>query len=312
MKKIENPIVLLNGISRSGKAVTWYIVGNVKGIDTPQNNPFSDWILDAYKAEQIKSEGLTTLLYEFFRLNSWFSFIGRNLNLKDIDQSAFLKFSTDKDLKERNSLPDNNDSWLKFSKKWRNSEFIPCFTSGLDNDTQRLLKNHDINFVNINTIRSPKRVFLEWCQTKRCSRYDDLDKMGVFYFQYKGFNIPGFAYDYKDNWIESSDEERCFLVIENYYKSFFNEDQTQKINIIFEDMVQDPFQSIQKISEFFGLPIKKDYLERLNLMNVPRVINDENYLKDDEGYFKKIKSSSLKSLNMLEEKFQNFRSEISS
>jgi len=311
MNKIENPIILLNGISRSGKAVTWYLVGNIQGIDAPQNNPFSDWIIDAYKSKEIKKEGITTLLYEFFRLNSWFSYIGRNLNLKEIDQSAFLKFNTKNELKKRDILPDDSKSWIQFSKDWRDSKFIPCFTSGLDSEVQMLLEQHDINFININTIRSPKRVFLEWCRTKRCARFDSLDKMGVFYFNYKDFNVPGFAYDYREKWIESSDVERSFLVIEDYYRTFFDQDQNKKINLIFEDMVQEPLGSLKKLSNFFELPIKEDFMERLNLMNVPRIIDIDSYYKDEDGFLEKIDASSLEKLEKLEKEFNSFRSENS-
>jgi hypothetical protein len=309
MKDIKNPTILLHGISRSGKAVTWYLVGSIHGIDAPQNNPFSDWIIDAYKAKKIEADGLSTLLYEFYRLNAWFSFIGRNLNLKDIDHSAFLKFSTDEDLRERSLLPDNNDSWVEFASKWKDAKFIPCFTSGLDKDIQTLFANQDISFININTLRSPKRVFLEWCQTERCSRFDKLDKMGVYYFQYNGLNIPGYAFDFKDEWVESTPEERCFMVVENYYEGFFkeNKENSSDINIIFEDMVQNPLPSIEKISTFFDLKIKDDYMNRLSLMNVPRVLDFENYHSDPSGYFKKIQSSSYERLNELENQFRNFK-----
>ena len=53
-------------------------------------------------------------------------------------------------------------------------------------------------------------------------------------------------------------------------------------------------------------------MERLNLMNVPRIIDIENYYKDEDGFLEKIDASSLEKLEKLEKEFNSFRSENSS
>ena len=48
-------------------------------------------------------------------------------------------------------------------------------------------------------------------------------------------------------------------------------------------------------------------MNRLSLMNVPRVLDFENYHSDPSGYFKKIQASSYERLNELENQFKNFK-----
>tara|TARA_B100000902_G_C27263589_1_gene892197 strand:+ start:758 stop:1705 length:948 start_codon:yes stop_codon:yes gene_type:complete len=310
-QNFKNPIILLNGISRSGKAITWYVVSSIENVDVPLNEPFPDWIMDAYNSDDISEKAVVTLLGNYFRIYSWYSFLGRGINLKEADQSSFLKLSSLKELEIRNTRHDNSKSWQEFSNLWSSGDFYPCFTTDLSGEIKNELINQGFNFININTLRNPKRVFLEWCNTGRGSRYDKLDRMGKYYFNYKGMNIPGFAHKYKEKWFESSPEERCYMVVSQYYEDFFSHDHSQNVNIFFEDVIQDPLPEIMKVANFLNLKIKDNYKEMFKLMDVPRFFDQENYIKDDNGYFTRIQKSSYEHLCSIEEKYEVFKSEFS-
>ena len=61
INNLNSPIILLNGISRSGKAITWYVVSSVENIDVPSNEPFPDW-MDAHDSGDINLQATATLL----------------------------------------------------------------------------------------------------------------------------------------------------------------------------------------------------------------------------------------------------------
>ena len=208
---------------------------------------------------------------------------------KRIRPKFIFKLSSQKELDIRNKRNDNSQSWQDFTYSWSSSKFIPCFTTDLKLNIQKELNKKGFNFININTIRNPKRVFLEWCETGRGSRYDELDRMGKYYFNYKGMNIPGFAYSYKEKWFDSCPEERCYLVVSKYYEDFFSNDQSNAINIFFEDLVQDPLPEVMKVANHFNYKIKSNYKQMFELMNVPRVFDEDSYTKDLKGYYKKKK-----------------------
>lgn len=310
-KNLNNPVILLNGISRSGKAITWYVVSSVKNIDVPLNEPFPDWILDAFNSNDITSNAVEVLLSNYFRIYAWYSFIGRGINLKKVDQSSFLKLSSKNEISTRNKRHDNSESWQEFSELWSQGKFIPCFTTDLNRDLQEKLTKYDFNFININTIRNPKKVFLEWCLTNRGGRYDELDRMGKYYFTFKNQNIPGFAFEYKEQWYESSPEERCYLTVSKYYDGFFKSENKNEINIFFEDVIVDPLPEIKKVANLLGLDIKDNYKEMFALMNVPREFDDTNYILDPENFFKKISKEAFDNLCHLEERYNRFKSEQS-
>tara|TARA_B100000963_G_scaffold202556_1_gene176315 strand:- start:3318 stop:4262 length:945 start_codon:yes stop_codon:yes gene_type:complete len=297
-----NPIILLNGISRSGKAVIWYAIGNIEGLDVPQNHPFADWIVDTLNSEEISRLASARLLALNFRIYSWYSFIGRNLNMKSIDNSFFMKLSNEGDLKKRDLRPDNNDSWIEFKKLWKSGDFIPCYTTDIERDLQNEIENYDLSFINMNCLRNPKKIFLEWCDTGRGSRYDELDRMGKFYFNFKDTNVPGFAFNYKDEWYKSSPQQRCFLAVRDYYDKILSQDLSNDINIFFEDFVQDPFKILSEISSALNKNIKDDWMQRLEIMQVPRVL-DEKYLEDPKNHIDSLDTKQQDELNELEERY---------
>ena len=311
IKKLKfgvNPIILINGISRSGKAVVWYAVGSIEGLDVPQNHPFADWISDTYSSGEISESTFTRLLALNFRIYSWYSFIGRNLNMKTIDQSFFMKLSDDSEYKKRDLRPDNNDSWLEFKKKWRSGDFIPCFTTDIERNIQNELQNYDLSFININCFRNPKKVFTEWCDTGRGSRSDELDRMGKFYFDFKDSKIPGFAYSYRDEWHKSSPQQRCFLAVSDHYNKTLYQDLSNDINIFFEDFVQDPIKNLKNISSILNKNIKADWKQRFQSMQVPRVL-DSRYLEDPRKHIDKLNIRQQDELNELEERYLKIKNE---
>ena len=297
-----NPIILLNGISRSGKAVIWYAIGNIEGLDVPQNHPFADWIVDTLNSEEISRLASARLLALNFRIYSWYSFIGRNLNMKSIDNSFFMKLSNEGDLKKRDLRPDNNDSWIEFKKFWKSGDFIPCYTTDIERDLQNEIENYDLSFINMNCLRNPKKIFLEWCDTGRGSRYDELDRMGKFYFNYKDSNVPGFAFNYKDEWHKSSPQQRCFLAVRDYYNKILSQDLSNDINIFFEDFVQDPIKTLREISSALNKNIKDDWMQRLEIMQVPRVL-DQKYLEDPKNHINSLNTKQQDELNELEDRY---------
>ncbi len=297
-----NPIILLNGISRSGKAVIWYAIGNIEGLDVPQNHPFADWIVDTLNSEEISRLASARLLALNFRIYSWYSFIGRNLNMKSIDNSFFMKLSNEDDLKKRDLRPDNNDSWIEFKKLWKSGDFIPCYTTDIERDLQNEIENYDLSFINMNCLRNPKKIFLEWCDTGRGSRYDELDRMGKFYFNFKDSNVPGFAFNYKDEWYKSSPQQRCFLAVRDYYDKILSQDLSNDINIFFEDFVQDPIKILREISTALNKNIKDDWMQRLKIMQVPRVL-DQKYLEDPKNHINSLDSKQQDELNTLEDRY---------
>ena len=297
-----NPIILLNGISRSGKAVIWYAIGNIEGLDVPQNHPFADWIVDTLNSEEISRLASARLLALNFRIYSWYSFIGRNLNMKSIDNSFFMKLSNEDDLKKRDLRSDNNDSWIEFKKLWKSGDFIPCYTTDIERDLQNEIENYDLSFINMNCLRNPKKIFLEWCDTGRGSRYDELDRMGKFYFNFKDSNVPGFAFNYKDEWYKSSPQQRCFLAVRDYYDKILSQDLSNDINIFFEDFVQDPIKILREISTALNKNIKDDWMQRLKIMQVPRVL-DQKYLEDPKNHINSLDSKQQDELNTLEDRY---------
>ena len=300
-----NPIILINGISRSGKAVVWYAVGSIDGLDVPQNHPFADWISDTFSSGEISESTFTRLLALNFRIYSWYSFIGRNLNMKTIDQSFFMKLSDDSEYKKRDLRPDNNDSWLEFKKKWRSGDFIPCFTTDIERNIQNELQNYDLSFININCFRNPKKVFMEWCDTGRGSRYDELDRMGKFYFDFKDSKIPGFAYSYRDEWHKSSPEQRCLAVSDHYNKTLsrLSNDINIFLRILFKTL-----KDLKNISSILNKNIKSDWKERFKLMQVPRVL-DSKYLDDSRKHIDKLNIRQQDELNELEKRYLKIKNE---
>ena len=154
----------------------------------------------------------------------------------------------------------------------------------------------------MNCLRNPKKIFLEWCDTGRGSRYDELDRMGKFYFNYKDSNVPGFAFNYKDEWHKSSPQQRCFLAVRDYYNKILSQDLSNDINIFFEDFVQDPIKTLREISSALNKNIKDDWMQRLEIMQVPRVL-DQKYLEDPKNHINSLNTKQQDELNELEDRY---------
>jgi hypothetical protein len=213
-----------------------------------------------------------------------------------------MKLSNENDLKKRDLRSDNNDSWIEFKKLWKSGDFIPCYTTDIERDLQNEIENYDLSFINMNCLRNPKKIFLEWCDTGRGSRYDELDRMGKFYFNFKDSNVPGFAFNYKDEWYKSSPQQRCFLAVRDYYNKILSQDLSNDINIFFEDFVQDPIKILREISSALNKNIKDDWMQRLKIMQVPRVL-DQKYLEDPKNHINSLDSKQQDELNKLEERY---------
>jgi hypothetical protein len=171
-------VIAILGPSRGGKAALNPYLCASKQVDLPFNTPDLDWFIESHIRDHITDEGFCNHVLIYTLTYSWYSFMGRHINLRKSDYYAANNLKPYVDIDDRFLITDSDESFSIFLEAVAHNKLIPCFHMDISNKQFQLIKNSsDINYMPIYSRRSPFDLLKAWLVGNRFGRSKSLGRM---------------------------------------------------------------------------------------------------------------------------------------
>lgn len=260
-------LLIVDGISRSGKFVLGNILTGFRGVEPIQYHgpleflPFleSFGFLDKRAAQELIRQEIDIHCYEML--------IGRNLNYRRDDLSSIFNHPLSKKYLKRSSQPDGDLALKRFEKEEPYSLFMM-------HELASTIKIYFETFPHLKVIclrRSPMSLVYEWLKRGFGIRYGTDPKFFSITLQAKNGLVPWFVADWMDEFHVLSETDRIIktiLTLHNAYEKShlnLNSDYRKKMLVLtFEDVLFNTDSAARKIGNF---------LKRDTLPGIKRIFN---------------------------------------
>ena len=160
--------LMLSGPSRAGKSAVTPLLSAFEGVDAPLNTPDLDWLHTLKEAGHLNAKGFNNFFMNYILCYSWYSYLGRHINLRPPDYYNFKHFSSVEDLHDRFSREDNDSEFHNFLKKLEAHLLIPVFHVDLEiEDEKSLIDSFPISLLRLHIRRAPIEFFKQWASGNR-------------------------------------------------------------------------------------------------------------------------------------------------
>jgi hypothetical protein len=258
--KLVNNLVVIGGITRSGKFLLGSLISSLEKIEPFQDMPCIEAILPMFRYGIMSDESAIALMQLRIDISTYNTLVGRKLNFRYDDISSVFK-SGEFDLfiqrcfnKDRSHVVDTLHSGKR----------IPLLI------IHELLSNINIffkafPFVKIIDIkRHPVDLIHSWYKRGWGSRFGVDPTSLVLTFQGKQDSIPWYGYKSVDDYEDSSEIGRVIRCIKNIidmeqeeYNSLSSDLKKQILIITFEKLVTESTSELSNIAAFIGTEISE-------------------------------------------------------
>jgi len=303
-KFYEQPVVLVDGITRTGKSMLGPILTSFEGVELERMEIILERIPQLFMMGKISEDAAISLLRIEVQMKLYESMISRNINFRFGDHSSV--FSQAKKLEYiKRAFRKEGDEVVERIKKEK-----PLFQ----------VQQHDVLGISeiyfksfgkslriIEMIRHPIDVVYSQFKRGYGSREDNDPRIWAFTINFKGHILPWFCQGIEDEYI--SCEKAIDKVILSYnersrrlwktYDNLNHEDRSNVLIVPFEKFVTSPLPYIKKIENFIGRKCSKSIEKTLKKANCPRILKEEEMVSKLEEIKNIASEKYLKMLNQL-------------
>lgn len=300
-------VLFLNGISRAGKFLLGKIVSCLETVEYFQYASILEQLPFLVNLDFITENAALAL----FRVNvdehAYNMAIGRNLNFRFTDASSLYN-SPDFNKYLDRSLSSNIPNLLD---KFKSEKRLPCFiVHEILSDAKFLCKAFSGTKI-IDLQRHPVDLVSSWFKRGWGNRYGE-DPL-AFIPVLKGVNggVPWYANSWKDEYENLAPIDRvitsvAFLIEagEKSCSALTSDERQRMLRITYEELIEDTFLVVEKISSFLGVAIKESLLVVTQREKVPHKISLESR-KEKWAELEKIASmDKLETLSNLSKRYE--------
>jgi len=269
--KIINDVVIIDGLTRSGKFYLGKLISGIDRLEYFVNNSEAERMLAISKAGTINAADVSSILAITLNEAIYNMAIGRNINMRHDDASSITNSHESKLYIDRQNYGVSGKDGLEaVIDQGRASVFIFHQSLRSINVVKGAVPEAKI----INLRRHPIDLTYSWIKRGWGYRYgnDPLSFSPVY--AHNGSTIPYFAFDWADEYISSNEHDRVIKSI-----VYLSEEEAMVINkkqhkiccVYYDNLVDNPEKEIDKICSF---------LDRTAHKNIERIIERETRDKD--------------------------------
>lgn len=205
-------IISVLGPSRSGKGTIIPILAAINKFELPFSSPDLDWYVDAFHHKELSSETCSKLSANYILCYSWYSYLGRNLNVRKKDYSSVNMLKGNLDLEKKFSLDDNDAEFLDFITNNDSNEIWNTFSWELPPKIYEIIEQkYPINLNPIFCYRAPYSLFTSWVSGNRINRSKSFSRM----FKYSSVqNLK--RTDLKEQFLQTRNSNEMKLIDDQY------------------------------------------------------------------------------------------------
>jgi hypothetical protein len=171
-------LIAILGPSRGGKAALTPYLSASREVDLPFNTPDLDWLIDSHNKGHVTDEGFLHHVSIYLLTYSWYSFLGRHINLRTSDYYCAKNLKPHINITERFLRPDNDETFGEFLALVESKAWVPCFQLDFTlRQFKMLVEASDINYQPLYSRRSPFDLLRSWLVGNRLDRSKSLSRM---------------------------------------------------------------------------------------------------------------------------------------
>ncbi len=280
--RLVKNLILLDGISRSGKFVLANLLNGLEDIEPVQYSGVVEHIPYLAKMGLIEKMAAEELLHHEIDLHCYEMLIGRNLNHRRSDKSSVFNVANHEALLQRAKEDDTDKELGEFYRRKRYSLFIthealPVIDIFLDSFP-------DIRVVSLR--RSPVDLVYAWFTRYAIDKWGSDPKFFPLVFEGKSNLMPWFMHDVAEEYEALKGADRVILMIDTLFKKYKHAGKkcgsAQKKQILFvryEDILEHTDDVVRKLSLFLGKERTSEMSEIYNRLKLP----SPNYSSDKKA-----------------------------
>jgi len=271
-KLLNDNCLIVDGISRSGKALIAPLVTNLSCVDYAQYSTTIDHIPILWKLGLLNDNAAASFLRMTADIAMYERGIGRHLNTRPTDTySIYNSLESDK-LLERAQNGEGKTIADMFNKEGRYFSFV----------THEMTPLINLWFLALPAVRAivierhPVDICHSWLLRGWGDRWGTDPIAFIPAVRTTGGPVPWFAHGFKDDYNRMSPPNRiirCVLTLFDMYEATLNSlpksKQQQTHKIFFEKILTEPFIQLQNISNWLGRELHPNISEALKKANIP-------------------------------------------
>jgi hypothetical protein len=272
-KRLVHNLLLLDGISRSGKFVLANLINGLDGVEPVQYSGVVEHTPYLAKLGLMKEEAAKELLHHEIDLRCYETLIGRTLNYRRSDKSSIFNVANHEMYLRRSQELDTNKELTEFYKRDNYSLFI----------SHEALPVLDLMFSTfpkmrvVSLRRSPVDLVHAWCARYAIDSWGSDPKFVNILLAGKKTLMPLYMYRHAKEFEALRGADRAIFTIELLFKEYgkaerrFTKALQKKILVVrYEDILEETEKVIWRLSKFLGKKPTKDMemiFSRLHLPN---------------------------------------------
>jgi hypothetical protein len=305
---VKAPLIV-DGFSRAGKFLLGSVVASMENVEYLQNPLMLETALYLARLGKIDIETAKILVQTDLDLNTYNMAIGRNLNLRDDDESSISNAVNP----EKFLLRAKSQNSEILVSNFHESAALPLYISheGLCN-LEILLKIYP-TLTLVSAQRNPIPLIISWFKRGWGSRWGVDPKSFSIAFEANGLPVPWFAVDWADEYLKLSEMDRIVKSIfslsamaKSSYNNLSESQQKKLLFVDFDQLLQSPSREVLKISKFIGRIPEKNIAEVLLRQRLPRKETSNQVSQFEENIKRQLSSEVLPLFKELVLEYENF------
>ena len=270
---IENNLVFISGLTRSGKALLCPIVSSFENTEKVNVNFFLEQIPFLNQLDKISDEASIFLIKTGISMMLYDNAIGRNVNFRKDDYTSVWKYRNPMEYINRLSIPDGD---IVIKKLEKSSNIFPMMIhNGLIHANLWFSAFPSLKMIHMQ--RNPVDIVFSWINKGYGGDFYASKRTSTPVIKYKNEFLPYFAYGWENKYHQSNGADRVIYSIDHLrqqHKTAFEKlDEKIKEQILFidhQELLTKTNKNISTITKFLKTKTSEDTQIILRQENCPR------------------------------------------
>jgi hypothetical protein len=303
---IDVEVLLITGVTRSGKALVAPIVSSFEGVGRINVDFFMEQIPALYKIATIDKEAAIYLLKTWLNLRLYDEHLGRSLNFRKEDFTSIYKYKEPNKYIKNLERPERGDAISEIENEGEALLIMTHYTMQHAHVWIETIERLKI----IDVIRHPVEIATSWNHREYGAEFYGDKRSMTPSISYKGEILPYYALGWEDEYLGMSSTDRIIEMLFRAQKESLSEYKRLKslypekiYRYMYESLLRDHKTAVERLTYITGKQITKSTYPVLLRERIPR---DYIEVKKNQNInFKKmVKSASvhqqLKLIDMIE------------
>ena len=267
---LNDQIVILDGLTGTGKTMFTPLISSFKRVQNARFEYMFEYLCISSKHKKITEDAYKSLLNLLSDIKLYDGLISREVNFRPSDLSSVFKSSKSLKYLKQLFLSDgaNVEDRILLEKP-----ILFLVTHQLLSCMDPAIKSFGKRLKIIQMVRHPAYLVDHWASY--ISMHGQNARDFTLWFKYKGIQIPWFAKNIRDKYINSNDYDKVVYCIYELYKTVFKlkKSETYKENlefVQFEKFVLNPEPTLNNLERFLNTKQSKSTSKYLSKQMVPR------------------------------------------